>query len=427
MQNMSVLTEQKVAVVGTGGSAQKYLNSANQQGRFDYYNSSGTGSFNGQIVRPLTELNIDHYDRILIAIYRYDEVLYLIDRIDSIPVYWFNGLDGTVELLDDVFRDNTSDVITFDNRLAVIYDLRVSPPTYDFLVYLVRCKLEANRRAMTSISVIVCPGDNYGFRHDIDFFSVEEMNFRIVNLFLPLVKLVDPTAAFYLCNSRFEAREMFKNAKHRFPIDHNFHTPVARHFYYELFEFLAQSVPLAILRASDFYKNKVLDWAIARRLVLANTIVITLRESGAHNSRNSNISEWYKVSSELINTGYDVIILRDTDKALEPLYWEGTHQFSEASLSVNLRLALYELSRVNLAVSNGAHALCSLSVCRYILFGMLDDTCSATTAEHLHKIGMFKGCEQRVGAGEGQYLSWGQPTSANILKSLYGYFEKGLL
>lgn len=423
MQNMSVLTEQKVAVVGTGGSAQKYLDSANQQGQFDYYNSSGTGSFNGQIVRPLTELNVDHYDRILIAIYRYDEVLYLIDRIDSIPVYWFNGLDSSVKLLSDLYGDNSDNFITNEQRLTVVYDLRISPPTYDFLTFLVKSKLEAENRKLRSLTVIICPGDKHGFRDNIDFFSLDEMNYRVTHLLFPLVKLVDPTASLHYCNDRLEARRLFNIATHVFPEQHNFLRPVARHYFYEFFDYIDSGVEHRKITSSLFYQNKVFQWFDNNNINRDKVITITLRESTAHANRNSVLSEWEKVATAFSNSGYCVVIIRDTAQALITLGWRNVAEFSAAAIDVELRTALYETSIINLGVCNGPAMICALSAkCRYLLFGMYEKSCTSNTYEHLERVGISKGENRIRGASNKQYISWLSETSENIISEVNKYF-----
>ncbi|GAA6185395.1 hypothetical protein [Aliiglaciecola sp. NS0011-25] len=420
---MSLSTMKKIAVVGTGGSAQKFLDSTEFEGQIDFFNSSGEGRFNNQPIHNLTSLNIDDYDTVVLAIYRYEEVIHLLDRIEQVPLYWFNGVDGSITLLKDIYNDKESFFITNKQRLTVVYDLRISPPTYDILTFLVKCKLVANEKNLSALNVIVCPGDKGGFRDNIDFFSLDEMNHRLTNLLIPLIKLIDPAASLHLCSDRRQARNIFQASQHRFPTDHNFSQPIGRHHFYELFPYIDSKTDHQLVCSSEFYKSKVFKWFDDNNINHQKSITITLRESTAHIERNSNLAVWRDVSEKLNVLGYSVVIVRDTETALEPLGWGNVTEFPEASLNVFLRTALYQTSWLNLAVSNGAGVLCFLSKgCNYIYFGMYQEACTATTYEHLEKIGIVKDKNQIKGAQGDQYLSWLDVTSENVLSEVHKYF-----
>ena len=417
-----------VAVVGTGGSADKYLKAVETGTTCDFFNSAGDGTVNGQPVKPLQHLCDSQYDCVVIAIYDYADVLPLMKLSGDTPVFWFNGLSGELTLLDDIYQDNQSLFPAKDDVLTVVYDLRVAPPTFDFLVFLVRCKLEADERGLSSLAVIICPGDKQGFRANIDFFSVEEMNDRVMNLFLPVTNMIDPAASFYLARSRMDARQRFMSADHQFPENHNFLRPAGRHHYYEMFPFIEQKTEHQIIDATEFDKAKISDWAKSRHLDISRCICITLRECGAHQSRNSQLDEWKRVAKNLVAKGYPVVVIRDTAKAMTPLGWgEGIWELPEAALMVNLRLAVYQLCRLNMTVSSGAQVLCYFSGSHYLCFGMVDETCSSNTLAHLEKIGFHYGRNQLTGAKDGQYLCWDKPDATTILNVLFDYIKKGLL
>lgn len=418
----------KIAVIGTGGSATSLLESIAQPVDIDFFNSAGEGEFEGQAVAAIGELDTALYDEIYLAVYDYGQIINQLKQTDGVIYYWFNNLEKKIYRLDDLYNDTEERFIPSDKVLTVLYDFRISPPTYDFLIFLVRCKLEALRRGAETMEIILCPGDKFGFRENIDFFSLDEMNFRLVNLLLPLVKLVDNAASVVVARSRREARIHFRSAPNRFPDEHNFVKPVARHFYYELFEFVDDSFSHMILKSNAFYRNKVHEWAKARGLDVTRSVVITLRENQAHLARNSNLKEWQNIADNLVKQGFRVIVLRDTETALQPLHWEGVELFSEASFNVNLRLGLYELCRFNVAVSNGAQSLLSLSkACRYVLFGMNNVSCTSNTEAHLEKIGMMQGEEQRFGAFEGQYLCWDPVNKQNVLNAIMRLIKENKL
>lgn len=406
--------QSRVAVIGTGGSARNFLDIHKPKGRVDFFTSSGEGVFCGKPVNAISKLAALNYDAIVIAIYEYTDLLPALERLSDNPLYWYDNVEKQLLKMNDLCADGQGQLYAEEEILTVVYDFRIAPPTFDFLNFLVHAKLEANRRRLRTLNIIFCPGDKGGFREDIDFFSEEEMHFRFNNLLIPLISLVDPHARFVVCYSRRQAREYFYTATHVFPTDHSFKQPKASHFFSELLRFYNNGTPIAILRASDNAKNKVCQWARARNIDLDNTIVISLRECPAHVERNSVLPVWHKVAKALKSRGYYVVVLRDTDKAMLPLGWEGIFDFPEAALSVHLRFALYELCWFNLMTSNGAQALVSLSqACRYVLFGMYNPTCSSNTEAHLKKIGIIPGTAQRISAAPGQYLDWSDISENN--------------
>lgn len=80
-------------------------------------------------------------------------------------------------------------------------------------------------------------------------------------------------------------------------------------------------------------------------------VTITLREADYMEFRNSNLDEWLKVAGYLQDRGERVIFVRDTAKATELI--TGFETCPAASIDLDIRLALYESAKCNLAVSNG--------------------------------------------------------------------------
>ena len=84
-------------------------------------------------------------------------------------------------------------------------------------------------------------------------------------------------------------------------------------------------------------------------------VTITLREATNWPHRNSNIDEWLKFADYLTGRGENVVFVRDTAKADEPI--EGYLTCPEASRDLIRRMELYERARCNLFVSNGPAVL----------------------------------------------------------------------
>ena len=80
-------------------------------------------------------------------------------------------------------------------------------------------------------------------------------------------------------------------------------------------------------------------------------MTITLREMDRFVHRNSNIEAWCAFGRWLEARGEQVIFMRDTAKADEPL--PGFKTFPAGSKNAFMRAALYEQAKCNMFVSNG--------------------------------------------------------------------------
>ena len=95
-------------------------------------------------------------------------------------------------------------------------------------------------------------------------------------------------------------------------------------------------------------------------------ITITLREAKHWPKRNSNVPAWIKLAHDLKAKGEDVIFVRDTCRANEPL--EDFETWPQASFHIATRMALYQEAKVNLFVSNGPAGLGLFSDVPYLYF-----------------------------------------------------------
>ncbi len=99
-------------------------------------------------------------------------------------------------------------------------------------------------------------------------------------------------------------------------------------------------------------------------------VVLTLREAPHWPHRNSNLEEWLKFADYLSGKGENVLFLRDTAKAKEPL--GAYHTVPPCSLEINSRLALYERAKVNIFCANGPATLCHFTDRPWFMVAPLD-------------------------------------------------------
>ena len=133
-----------------------------------------------------------------------------------------------------------------------------------------------------------------------------------------------------------------------------------------------------------------------------DAITITLRECDQFPHRNSDLLTWYEFAKVLQGEGERVIFVRDTSKSEEPL--TGCETLPPASRDLDVRMALYERSKLNFFVSNGPMMLAALTEhVPYITFVMPEEMDSKYDA---NKPAFWK---LKMGVEQGQQFPWAGP------------------
>lgn len=130
-----------------------------------------------------------------------------------------------------------------------------------------------------------------------------------------------------------------------------------------------EEVPL--LKPSDDAMRAVRDYLCGEPeersgYVYQPPVTITLREVDYWRHRNSNLPEWIKFAHYLEAQGERVIFVRDTAKAEEPI--EDFEICPSAALDIDVRQALYEVSKCNFFVSNGPWTMAVFGTRPYLMF-----------------------------------------------------------
>ena len=113
------------------------------------------------------------------------------------------------------------------------------------------------------------------------------------------------------------------------------------------------------------------DEAVKHFLRGSKPVTLTLREMDRYAQRNSDIDEWMKFARWLEHKGEDVIIVRDTSKADEPI--ESYRTFPESSKNILTRAALYENAKCNCFVANGPFGLACYSQVPWLMWALVND------------------------------------------------------
>lgn len=266
------------------------------------------------------------------------------------------------------------------SALTAVYDLAVSPPTYDFISFLCSAEQERRERGHEFIDVVFSPGPNMGFRDDNLPPQLEErdsMLWRVcvgMTRLLPTVRNVTVQRARYHVDGRVWPKGWSKS------------TPASNYGTY-LFKTMPRCLEATLVakKALAFPKPYV---------------TITERSSRYWPSRNSNKEQWEKAAEEIEKMGYEVIWVPDTSEGASPVCWD-----------IDLRCALYQGAVCNLGVSNGPMYLAVFANAPYLIFKMIVPDCPSTTADFLASHGFNQG-DQISDTGK---LVWEDDTAEVII------------
>lgn len=205
------------------------------------------------------------------------------------------------------------------------YDLSVSPPTYDFISFLLGAELWRLRMNLTALDIRILAGPEQGFRRDnLPPFTAAERRAMLENIVLPAAWLLPSVASIAECEDVAPAQPSIGWRDPRYGL----HVMVAA-------------------AAKNCYPLQ------ARRTACAAGpyATITLREATYWPERNSTIGQWLAVASALERRKIQPIFVRDTARAGDQVGFFATDV--RASRDVSWRAALYAEAALNLFVGNG--------------------------------------------------------------------------
>ncbi|MGV8997074.1 MAG: hypothetical protein ACOH12_09035 [Parvibaculaceae bacterium] len=239
--------------------------------------------------------------------------------------------------------------------MLAVYDLSVSPPTYDFIGFIVTAERQRIRWGEKSLTIAIVGGPSNGFREDnLPPHDPVIRRKMLDNIVIAMCSLL-PSCDKVIEIPRTELPALMENHKHLFPVGYDMAAPKAAygtHFYVKSVR--ANILPLIV----DGVKPE------------KDLVTITLRQSHYWPTRNSNVDEWVKVARELQSRGKRVVFVPDADGHDERL--NGFEIDTRASTDLVHRARLSANAELNLSVSNGpAWMLCMMPQVKYMVFKMV--------------------------------------------------------
>lgn len=278
------------------------------------------------------------------------------------------------------------------SNLYLFYDLDILPITFDISWILCLAEVCRQHLHLPSLKVIFVPGNFEGMRQENPEYDLiinsELRHWRKRNILISMLALLPSCKSFTYCANRKEAeiiRSKFAHYVCPFSYQTLFPTSIQANDLYNL-----SSPDVMALRATPASLTYIKKW-LNSKTKDKKIITITLRQYDYMPKRNSNITAWENFTKKIDSSLYYIIIVPDTEASLQlpsPAFDALTYCI-EACWNIELRMALYESSFLNLGINNGPFALCWLNkMCRYIMFKIHTEAVTQTNRETFEKLGL---------------------------------------
>jgi hypothetical protein len=280
-------------------------------------------------------------------------------------------------------------------NLTAYYDLSVSPPTYDFMSFIVCAEMARIKSGADYIDFVIVPGPRHGFRDDNLPPSIEERKLMLQRIIMPMPWLLPSCSSVTI----IERGKIFREDGPIFPDGyHPRINPVSYYGLQRMMEaFSADCFPLTLPAES-----------------IKGLVTITLRECEYWPERNSKISAWMDIADWIKERGLKPIFIRDTAKAGRNI--PGFDCDHDASVDLRRRAYLYASANLNLGVNNGPMWLATaMRQANVMVCNMLAPSCPAARKLHLEGSGLPVGSQ--IGRA-GHRIVWAQDLPQTIIPEI---------
>lgn len=245
--------------------------------------------------------------------------------------------------------------------LTAVYDLAVSPPTWDSAIFLSEV-VKASAK-YDAVDIVIQPGPKGGFRDDNLPPDIPERERMLQNIVLPLCRMVPKVRNVKV----LKEREPISGPV--FPEGWTVTEPVS---HYGLM--YARHAEPAL---------KAPEWAVrwVKKNYPGKIVTITIRNCDYWPERNSNIDDWGLIRDDLQDAGYKVVWVHDTNSP----------GATAVSHDQAIRFALYESAILNLGIPNGPFCAAAVFDATCVMFRPITESCKSTSKAFLEAHGIKEG------------------------------------
>ena len=303
-------------------------------------------------------------------------------------------------------QNSPPDVVT------AYYDMKTAPITFDFCNFIVAATAFAAGKGRPDFDLVVIAD---AFRNKTPrekTYTMVERRWRLWNLIIEIVKIVPQVRNFSLLQ-----RVPTSFSPNSYPP--NYHPTGANGIPYNkvpVMKLHDMKLAVRIFKASD-YAKRAIDNLIpdtGKKL-----IAVTLRKSVVDPLRDSRLPDWIEFIKMLEARGYQVVIVPDQDDSLGPreLSKYGWNVIDVASMSLDLRLAIYERAHMNYVTNGGMVDILVFTKVPFKWFSVIVEGHHMARAEYYTSMGLQIG-DKYPWLDDNQEMLWIPDSLPNLVASL---------
>lgn len=293
------------------------------------------------------------------------------------------------------------------STLYAIYDLRVSPPSYDFAIFLQCAELQRKRYHLDDMYVWIIKGKRIAKMP----LSEEEGTMMLNNIVIPMCSLIPSIVSVCLMPEGTQVPDVMP--EHMYPLGYTSNYPQPGFALYNLLACIVRGErpthwqpPIDAVHAI----NRLINQYVKGK----KFITVNLRENPDVPTRNSNLAEWKEFVAGIDPEEYVVFVIRETENIYSPLNWDNCIELPTAALNLHHRAALCSFAYINLFVANGPMVLSFFSVSKTIIMKPRDESNKSTSKNWFETIqGMTIGGQLACLTKKHRYF-WKNDTARNI-------------
>lgn len=340
--------------------------------------------------------------------------------ISKTSILWFQHHKN--RLVDSNHEDalESHKELTQQEILYAFYDLNAANPAFDIIAFLCMAEVKRIEKGLKAIHFIIANPDNNDFNVAMrGIINKKQHDWRVRHILLPSCYLIDSCSGVSITSNRQEVMSYVEQASHIFPGDYNPEAPREHHEFNRLFELAKDDIEFRHLSARKEAKEQIKSMLQELNPTNKKVVSITLRTTTNKPARNSNLESWIRFVNHLDTTEYFPLLIPDTENVLtiDRSQFDSCLIVDAACYDVELRMACYEQSYVNMGVNNGPMFLCALSQnCSYIILKQIVNDYYHSSKQSFLKRGFVIGSDF-PGATFDQKLVWEDDTFEVIKKS----------
>ncbi|MEQ9331489.1 hypothetical protein [Thalassobaculum sp.] len=249
------------------------------------------------------------------------------------------------------------------HTLYAVYDLAVSPITFDVLQFLQCAEIYRRHIGFSRLSIVFVLGPDRQFRRATpkdEAVDIPDKYWRLRHIHMEAAWLLKSCTGVNVFVDRAEAQRLLQNVpdSHIFPPQYKLASPKWIFMVVNVLSLFRRSkISPIVFEATEAALRSVDRW-IEHNGLTKPIVSLTLRHSVYEADRNADVGAWNTFARTLRERGFDPVFVPDTDQAAIantedyqtefPHYWPGP-------VNLELRAALYRRSHICMS-DNGAAA-----------------------------------------------------------------------